>query len=533
MHLRACCTTSLQLLHASPAAPHPPRYPFTACEVFCCEVEAVFNTLLWEPELMALLFSFLDAPAPLSSRTAGYFGRVVGNLLLRKTAEMMQYLQANLGMLDALVKHVDTTSVAEIVKRLVGGDEQSSMLFLPQHAQWLSETRLVELLLGRLGSDSCADAQANAADILCAIAHTQPSALASKLTSADSISTLFKHALAPSKQLLVPALDVCIALVEPRRFTTTTPDLEAIHEAISKTKLEAVAAMVEHLPGLVGLLGPAGDALVVAPRETPYGLLSPPLGRARLKIVELLAVLFRSGSTAVEPVMVELGAVRTCCRLFAAHPFNNLLHHCVTTLLVAALTKCSPAMTKHVFEQCQLLDWLTGLAQQVQPTPLPGQEAAAASKPALRAGYMGHVTQLASALDSYAHQPASSSSSEAAGGAEEGSGNGGGNGGGSSGPADAESRAAVAAYLEGHAGWLQYVGDTLRGQQDLENTSRWACGRPVAAQLAGIDSDGDEFQVGARGRGVAVAVRLCSGLAGRALAAACSSSAAAACGPPQ
>lgn len=76
-------------------APPPPslpgrRYPFTSCEVLCCEVEAVFNTLLEDEELMALLFSLLDQPPPLSAKVAGYFGRVVGLLLLRKTNEMMQ-----------------------------------------------------------------------------------------------------------------------------------------------------------------------------------------------------------------------------------------------------------------------------------------------------------------------------------------------------------------------------------------------------------------------------------------------------------
>ena len=69
------------------------RYPFTACEVFCCEVEAVFNTLLEDPELLALLFSLLNQEPPLNSKTAGYFGRLIGHLLLRKTTELMQYLQ--------------------------------------------------------------------------------------------------------------------------------------------------------------------------------------------------------------------------------------------------------------------------------------------------------------------------------------------------------------------------------------------------------------------------------------------------------
>jgi serine/threonine-protein phosphatase 6 regulatory subunit 3 len=461
--------------------------------VFCCEVEAVFNTLLYEGEgeLMSLLFSFLDSPAPLSSRTAGYFGRVVSNLLLRKTNEAMQYLQANEGMLEKLAKHVDTTSVAEILKRLVGGDEQSSMLFLPQYAQWLADTPLVEMLLAQLSADSSDDAQNNAADILSSIAHTQPSALASKLTGSDSISALFSHALAPSHQLLVPALDVCIALVEPKRFTQTS-DEAPYQEAITRAKHEAVEAMVQHLPSLVGLLADTGDKLVVAPAETPYGVLSPPLGRARLKIVDLLAVLFRSGSTGVEPIMMELEAVQLCCRLFSTYPFNNLLHHCVTALLVASLTRCSEAMLHHVFQHCKLLDWITNLQVEVRPTPLPGQEELAASKPSIRAGYMGHVTQLASTLESFSRQPQSSSSSDTG---QESPPGGEGAAAAAAASASPASKSYVVQYLEGHSGWHRYVEQQLHYQQELENTSRWACGRPVAAQLAGLDSDGDEFQV--------------------------------------
>lgn len=330
-------------------------------------------------------------------------------------------------------------------------------------------------------------AQQNAADILTAIAHTQPSALAAKLTSPDSITALFSHALAPSHQLLVPALDVCIALVEPKRCAQAS-DEPAYQEAVTQAKLQAVDAMVQHLPSLVRLLGEEGDKLAASPCETPYGLLSPPLGRARLKIVDLLAVLFRSGSTSVEPKMMELEAVQTCCRLFSSYPFNNLLHHCVTALLVAALTRCSEDMLRHVFEHCKLLDWLTSLQVEVKPVPLPGNEELAASKPSVRAGYMGHVTQIATTLESLTQQPHSSSSSSDAG--QDAS------AGGAAAAASPSSKSLVAKYLEGHAGWHSYVEQQLHYQQELENTSRWACGRPIAAQLASLDSDGDEFQVG-------------------------------------
>ena len=36
------------------------KYPFAACEIFCCEVEGIFNTLLEDDDLLALLFSILQ-----------------------------------------------------------------------------------------------------------------------------------------------------------------------------------------------------------------------------------------------------------------------------------------------------------------------------------------------------------------------------------------------------------------------------------------------------------------------------------------
>lgn len=65
------------------------KYPFTACEIFCCEVEGIFNTLLEDEELLSLLFSLLKAPRPLNSMLAGYFSRVMGSLLLRRTQDIM------------------------------------------------------------------------------------------------------------------------------------------------------------------------------------------------------------------------------------------------------------------------------------------------------------------------------------------------------------------------------------------------------------------------------------------------------------
>lgn len=172
------------------------RYPFTACEVLCCELEAVFNTLLEDAALMQLLFSLLDRPAPLDCKTAGYFGRVVGNLLLRKGAEMLDYMQKEgTPLLTKLVKHVDTTSIADIIKRMVGADDQSSLMGSPSAAMspWLASTPLLELLLERLNASNSPEAQSNSADILSSTANSQPSPLAAKLAEPVAVTALVRQ----------------------------------------------------------------------------------------------------------------------------------------------------------------------------------------------------------------------------------------------------------------------------------------------------------------------------------------------------
>ena len=90
------------------------RYPFAACEVLCCEVDAIFSALLDDAALLARLFSFLDAAGPLDCVRAGFFARAVTCLLVRRHADVMRYLQTTPAWLDRLVAHVDTTSIAEV-----------------------------------------------------------------------------------------------------------------------------------------------------------------------------------------------------------------------------------------------------------------------------------------------------------------------------------------------------------------------------------------------------------------------------------
>jgi hypothetical protein len=192
-------------------------------------------------------------------------------------------------------------------------------------------------------------------------------------------------------------------------------------------------------------------------QETPYGLLAPPLGRARLRIVELLAALVRIGDDGVDAVLIKARALPLVQELFAAYPFNNLLHHQMYALLLAALRRASPVMLAHVFSDCRLVGWLNELPREVSPTPRPGSS----SKAPLRAGYLGHVTRLGAVLQDASAQQQGIADALAAGGS-----------------------------------WLEFQA-CLAPQLELEDVMRWQCGRPANMDGGDGDSDVDEAFVSA------------------------------------
>ena len=103
------------------------KYAFTACEVLCCEVDQIYSALLDDEELVAKLFSFLDAPRPLNLTKAGYFARVVLCLLVKRSSEVVSFLEAHPAIVERLVEHIDTTSIAEV---------PSSSMHMPAGFAW-------------------------------------------------------------------------------------------------------------------------------------------------------------------------------------------------------------------------------------------------------------------------------------------------------------------------------------------------------------------------------------------------------------
>ncbi|CAL8999539.1 unnamed protein product [Prunus brigantina] len=438
------------------------KFPFIACEVFTCEIDVIFKTLVDEEELMNLLFSFLEPNRPHSALLAGYFSKVVVCLMIRKTVPLMNYVQAHQDVFRQLVDLIGITSIMEVLVRLVGADDHVYPNFIDV-MQWLAESNLLEMIVDKLSPSNSSEVHANAAETLSAITRNAPSALANKLSSPSFVARIFGHALedSHSKSSLVNSLSVCISLLDPKRSAVSSPLFHSfrsqhMYESPIPVNPDTVSAMLPKLGDLLVLLNVSSDEKTL---PTTYGELRPPLGKYRLKIVEFIAVLLRSGNEDAEKELVSSGTIQRIIDLFFEYPYNNSLHHHVDSIISSCLESKSDAIVDHLLRECDLI----GKFLQTDKHPFLSGDTSkptvpAAGKSAPRAGNLGHITRISNKLIQLGN-----------------------------------SQSRVKACLQEHSEWSEWQTTVLQERNAVENVYRWACGRPTALQDRTRDSDDDDM----------------------------------------
>ncbi|KAM1654152.1 hypothetical protein EV1_006599 [Malus domestica] len=438
------------------------KFPFIACEVFTCEIDVILKTLVDEEELMNLLFSFLEPNRPHSAPLAGYFGKVVVCLMIRKTAPLMNYVQAHQDVFRQLVDLIGITSIMEVLVRLVGADDHVYPNFIDV-MQWLAESNLLEMIVDKLSPTNSPEVHANVAETLSAITRNAPSALANKLSSPSFVTRIFGHALedSHSKSGLVHSLSVCISLLDPKRSAVSSPLFHSfrgqhMYESPVPVNPDTVSAMLPKLGDLLVLLNVSWDEKTL---PTTYGELRPPLGKHRLKIVEFIAVLLRSGNEEAEKELVSSGTIQRVIDLFFEYPYNNSLHHHVDSIISSCLESKSDAIVDHLLRECDLI----GKFLQTDKNPILSGDAnkptvPATGKSAPRAGNLGHITRISNKLIQLGN-----------------------------------SQSRVQACLQENSDWNGWQTTVLQERNAVENVYRWACGRPTALQDRTRDSDEDDM----------------------------------------
>ncbi|CAI8616413.1 unnamed protein product [Vicia faba] len=438
------------------------KFPFMACEIFTCEIDVILKTLVDEEELMNLLFSFLEPDRSHSTLLAGYFSKVVVTLMIRKTAQLISYVQAHQHVFRQLVDLIGITSIMEVLVRLVGADDHAYPNFI-EVMQWLAESNLLEMIVDKLSPSSPPEVHANVAETLCTITRVPSSTLAIKLSSPSFVAKILDYALdnSQSKSSLVNSLCVCISLLDPKKSAVSSSLFHSfrsqnMYEPPIPVNPDTIGAMLPKLGDLLVLLNVSSDDKVL---PTTYGELRPPLGKHRLKIVEFIAELLKIRNEVAEKELVNSGTIGRIVDLFFEYPFNNSLHHHIESIILSCLESKADAIVDYLLQGCDLIGRFLQVDKQCVLSAEGNQRTIPADgKRATRAGNIGHITRIANKLVHLAHN-----------------------------------QSHILARLQENHEWNEWQATVLEERNKVENVNRWACGRPTALQDRMRDSDDDEI----------------------------------------
>uniref|UniRef100_A0A8C1AHA3 Protein phosphatase 6, regulatory subunit 2b n=1 Tax=Cyprinus carpio carpio TaxID=630221 RepID=A0A8C1AHA3_CYPCA len=408
------------------------RYKFAnvACELLTCDVSLINDKVGGDESLLNTLYSFLEQTSPLNPLLASFFSKTFGNLITRKTEQVIGFLKKKEDFIGQVLKHLDTSAMMDLVLRLISSVEP--VCLRQEVLTWLNEERLIQRLIELIHPHSDSERQSNASQALCDIirlsrdqasvlqetSETDP--LLTTLELQQSIDVLLKNMFEGEKSevCIVNGTQVLLTLLETRRpcveqvIDPCSQGLEKPY-TVNNSILMAIQTHLKHFHHL--LLNPPKKCVML----TTMGILEEPFGNARLHGSRLMAALLYTRAPRIHHELCQLNMINLLLDLFFKFSWNNFLHiqveHCVSAILnqptTNGKTHDSPDqiqletkdtqnsdksdmfthcdLIKHLLKDCRLVQRILDAWEENDKT----QEAGG-----MRKGYMGHLTRIANTV---------------------------------------------------------------------------------------------------------------------------------------
>ena len=136
--LCTCKESANEWLHLSHAEASTTLY---LDQVLASDLNAVYDCLFANEDLVDKLFSFLDRDEPLNALLAGYFAKIVSTLLARRPDETFAVMESK-SIVPQMLKHLNTYSVLELLLKVVSEVEEASMR--GHEFDWLYQINMVQ-----------------------------------------------------------------------------------------------------------------------------------------------------------------------------------------------------------------------------------------------------------------------------------------------------------------------------------------------------------------------------------------------------
>ncbi|ELW49012.1 Serine/threonine-protein phosphatase 6 regulatory subunit 2 [Tupaia chinensis] len=417
------------------------KYPNTACELLTCDVPQISDRLGGDESLLSLLYDFLDREPPLNPLLASFFSKTIGNLIARKTEQVIMFLKKKDKFISLVLTHIGTSALMDLLLRLVSCVEPAGLRQEVLH--WLNEEKIIQRLVELIHPSQDEDRQSNASQTLCDIirlGRDQSNQLQEApesdplLTVLESVTDrqgcveqLLKNMFDgdQTESCLVSGTQVLLTLLETRRAGT-----EGLVDSFSQGLERSYTVSSSVLHGIEPRLKDFHQLLLSPPKKkailTTIGVLEEPLGNARLHGARLMAALLHTNTPSINQELCRLNTMDLLLDLFFKYTWNNFLHFQVELCIAAILshaareeraeaggpesrvepphgngngnrsTEAPPAaappeniMVTHLFQKCCLVQRILEAWEANDRTQAAG---------GMRRGNMGHLTRIANAV---------------------------------------------------------------------------------------------------------------------------------------
>ncbi|XP_014746267.1 PREDICTED: serine/threonine-protein phosphatase 6 regulatory subunit 2 isoform X2 [Sturnus vulgaris] len=325
------------------------KYPNTACELLTSDVPQINDKLGGDETLLNILYDFLDHEPPLNPLLASFFSKTIGNLIARKTEQVISFLRKKDKFLSLVLKHIDTSAMMDLLLRLISCVEPTALR--QDVLNWLNEARIIQRLVELIHSSQDEDRQSNASQTLCDIIRLsrdqstqlqdvpEPDPLLTALESQECVEQLLRNMFdgEQSETCIVNGTQVLLTLLETRRS-----GVEGLMDSYTQGFERSYTVNSSILHGIEPRLKDFHQLLLHPPKKaailTTLGVLEEPLGNARLHGSRLIAALLHTNTPSINGELCRLGTMDLLLDLFFKYTWNNFLHFQVELSIAAILS---------------------------------------------------------------------------------------------------------------------------------------------------------------------------------------------------
>uniref|UniRef100_A0A4W5KFX8 Protein phosphatase 6, regulatory subunit 2a n=1 Tax=Hucho hucho TaxID=62062 RepID=A0A4W5KFX8_9TELE len=341
----------LLFLPLSSFPPPPHRFPNIACELLTSDVSLINDKLGGDESLLETLYHFLEQDPPLNPLLASFFSKTIGNLIARKTEQVISFLRKKDGFISLVLKHIDASAMMDLLLRLISCVEPAPLR--QEVLIWLSEEKLIQRLTELIHTGKDEERQSNASQTLCDIIrlsrdqanqmqeNVETDPLLAVLESQESVAGLLKTMFEGerSEASIVNGTQVLLTLLETRRLEGLMDLYSQGYERSYTVNSSILHAIEPHLKDFQQLLlNPPKKSAIL----TTVGLLEEPLGNARLHVARLVAALLQTSAPSVCQELCKLTTMDQLLDLFFKYSWNNFLHFQVELCVASILNHSVP-----------------------------------------------------------------------------------------------------------------------------------------------------------------------------------------------